>query len=191
MITGRGSTTGDLMLAHPGFRKLAFTGSTEVGYTVARAAADRLIPATLELGGKSANIFFPDCPWEKAVEGVQLGILLNQGQVCCAGSRVFVHRDIYDRFLGACAEAFRKVKVGLPWEPDTQMGCQINEAQLQKIANLCKKAKRPVICFGGGVVSARSSPTSHSLTSSAAVTSAIAIPSHPLASPGVTVRPVT
>lgn len=96
VITGRGSTTGDLMLAHPGFRKLAFTGSTEVGYTVARAAADRLIPATLELGGKSANIVFPDCPWEKAVEGVQLGILLNQGQVCCAGSRVFVHREIYN-----------------------------------------------------------------------------------------------
>ena len=133
VITGRGSTTGDLMLAHPGFRKLAFTGSTEVGYTVARAAADRLIPATLELGGKSANIVFPDCPWEKAVEGVQLGILLNQGQVCCAGSRVFVHREIYDRFLEACVEAFRRVKVGLPWEPDTQMGCQINEAQLQKI----------------------------------------------------------
>lgn len=138
IVTGSGGTTGQYMLEHPGFRKLAFTGSTEVGYTVAEAAAKKLIPATLELGGKSANIIFPDCPWDKALEGVQIGILFNQGQVCCAGSRVFVHEDIYDEFLADCVDAFSKVKVGLPWEEDTMMGSQINELQLQKILSYVK-----------------------------------------------------
>lgn len=133
IITGRGSTAGNYMLEHPGFRKFAFTGSTEVGYTVADAAAKKIIPATLELGGKSANIFFPDAPWDKAIEGLQMGILFNQGQVCCAGSRAFVHESIYDKFLDAAVKAFEKVKVGLPWEKDTVMGAQVSENQLKKI----------------------------------------------------------
>lgn len=133
IVTGRGSVSGNYILQHPGFRKLGFTGSTEVGYTIADAAAKKLIPATLELGGKSANIFFADAPWEKAVEGVQLGILFNQGQVCCAGSRVFVQESIYDKFLAECVAAFNKVKVGLPWEKDTQMGSIVNKEQLGKI----------------------------------------------------------
>ncbi|MDD2853732.1 MAG: aldehyde dehydrogenase family protein [Desulfuromonadaceae bacterium] len=81
VITGRGSAAGNYMIEHPDFRKLAFTGSTDIGYQIADAAAKKLIPATLELGGKSANIYFPDCPWEKAIEGLQIGILFNQGQV--------------------------------------------------------------------------------------------------------------
>jgi len=133
VVSGGGSTTGQCMLDHDGFRKLAFTGSTEVGYSVAEAAAKKLIPSTLELGGKSANIFFPDCNWAKAIEGVHLGILFNQGQVCCAGSRVFVHEDIYDKFVADLVASFKKVKVGMPWEQDTQMGSQIDEEQLQKI----------------------------------------------------------
>ncbi|MGD9609897.1 MAG: aldehyde dehydrogenase family protein [Desulfovibrionaceae bacterium] len=133
VLTGKGSTTGNAMLGHTGFSKLAFTGSTEVGFTVAEHAAKRLIPSTLELGGKSANIFFPDAPWEKALEGLQLGILFNQGQVCCAGSRAFIHEDIYDAFLDAAVKAFKKIKVGLPWDPETQMGAQVNTRQLEKI----------------------------------------------------------
>ncbi len=133
VITGKGSRSGSAMLKHQGFSKLAFTGSTEVGFTVAEAASKRLVPSTLELGGKSANIFFPDAPWDKAIEGLQLGILLNQGQVCCAGSRAFIHEDIYDAFVEEAAKAFAKVKVGLPWEKDVQMGSQINERQLDKI----------------------------------------------------------
>jgi len=133
VLSGKGSRVGNAMLGHSGFSKLAFTGSTEVGYTVAEAAAKLIVPSTLELGGKSANIFFPDAPWDKALEGLQLGILFNQGQVCCAGSRAFIHEDIYDSFVAAAAEAFGKVKVGLPWEPDTQMGSQINGKQLEKI----------------------------------------------------------
>jgi acyl-CoA reductase-like NAD-dependent aldehyde dehydrogenase len=133
VVTGKGSTTGNYLLEHPRFSKLAFTGSTEVGYSVADAAAKKLIPATLELGGKSANIYFSDCQWDRAIEGTQMGILFNQGQVCCAGSRVFVQEEIYDRFVADMAESFKKVKVGLPWEEDTMMGSQIDEVQLNKI----------------------------------------------------------
>lgn len=117
IISGRGSRAGQAMLDHPGFDKLAFTGSTEVGYKVAEAAAKRLIPATLE----------------KAIEGAQIGILFNQGQVCCAGSRIFVQEGIYDTFLEKLAEAFKKIKVGDPTKMETQMGAQINEGQLNKI----------------------------------------------------------
>lgn len=133
IITGKGSKSGDYMLKHEGFSKLAFTGSTEIGYEVAREAANRLIPATLELGGKSANIVFNDAPWDRAIEGAQLGILFNQGQVCCAGSRLFVQEGIYDKFVAELKEAFEKVKVGLPWEDGVQMGSQINERQMEKI----------------------------------------------------------
>ena len=151
VITGSGSKSGQYMLDHKGFRKLAFTGSTEVGRQVALAAADRLIPATLELGGKSANIFFPDCNWEQAIDGLQLGILFNQGQVCCAGSRIFVHEDIYDKFVEDACEAFSKVKVGMPWEDDTQMGSQIDQNQMNKILEYVEIAKQEggrVLCGG-------------------------------------------
>jgi len=142
VVTGRGSTAGAALLEHPDIRKLAFTGSTEVGYTVAKAAAEKLIPCTLELGGKSANIFFPDCDWDKAVEGAVLGILLNQGQVCCAGSRAFIHEDIYDRFVADVVARFEAVKVGLPWLSDTMMGAQINEGQLTKILDYVELGKQ-------------------------------------------------
>ncbi len=142
IITGRGSTTGQAMLDHPGFAKLAFTGSTEVGYNVAEAAAKRLIPATLELGGKSANICFADCQMDKAIEGAQIGILFNQGQVCCAGSRIFVQEEIYDEFVGKLVEAFKAVKVGDPMKMETQMGSQINRKQLDKIMGWVEEAKK-------------------------------------------------
>lgn len=133
VVTGKGSKSGEYMLHHEGIDKLAFTGSTEVGYNVAISAAKRLIPATLELGGKSANIFFDDMPYEKAIDGAQLGILFNQGQVCCAGSRIFVQSGIYDKFVEDLADQFTKVKVGLPWEDGVQMGAQINEHQVDTI----------------------------------------------------------
>lgn len=142
VVTGRGSKSGQYLLENPRLTKLAFTGSTEVGRTVAQAAADRLIPATLELGGKSANIIFPDAQWDMVLDGVQLGILFNQGQVCCAGSRIFVHEDVYDRFIADIVPAFRRVKVGLPWEEDAQMGSQIDERQLNKILGYVETAKR-------------------------------------------------
>ncbi len=151
VITGSGSKSGQYMLDHKGFRKLAFTGSTEVGLSVAKAAAEKLIPATLELGGKSANIFFEDCKWDMAMDGLLLGILFNQGQVCCAGSRVFVQEGIYDRFVKEAVERFNSVKVGLPWDPETQMGSQIYQKQVDKIlkyVDIAKKEGATVACGG-------------------------------------------
>ena len=151
VISGSGSKSGQYMLDHPGFCKLAFTGSTEVGCSVAKAAAQRLIPATLELGGKSASIFFDDCNWEQAMDGLQLGILFNQGQVCCAGSRVFVQESIYDRFVEDAVKRFNAVKVGMPWDPETQMGSQISKHQMEKIlgyVEVGKKEGATVLCGG-------------------------------------------
>ena len=151
VVTGGGSHSGQYMLDHPGFRKLAFTGSTEVGLDVAKAAADKLIPATLELGGKSANIYFDDCKWDMAIDGLQLGILFNQGQVCCAGSRVFVQEGIYDKFVEAAVKAFNSVNVGDPLDPNTQMGAQVDQGQLRKImsyVNLAKEEGATIACGG-------------------------------------------
>lgn len=133
IITGRGSKSGEYLQHNEGIDKLAFTGSTEVGREIGLSAAKRIIPATLELGGKSANIFFSDADMNMALEGVQLGILFNQGQVCSAGSRIFVQEDFYDEFIEKAVNAFEKVKVGNPLDPNTQMGAQVSEAQLNKI----------------------------------------------------------
>lgn len=151
VITGSGSGSGQYLLDHPGLQKLAFTGSTEVGRGVYKAAMEKLIPATLELGGKSANIFFNDCKWDMAMDGAQLGILFNQGQVCCAGSRIFVQEDIYDRFVDELAARFNRVKVGLPWEPGVQMGSQIYKQQVDKIleyVEIGKKEGARLVCGG-------------------------------------------
>ena len=108
VVTGRGSKSGEFLKNHTGLDKLAFTGSTEVGRKIAIAAAEKLIPATLELGGKSANIVLDDADIEKALDGAQLGILFNQGQVCCAGSRIFVQEGIYDQIDEKQAEKILK-----------------------------------------------------------------------------------
>ena len=133
IITGRGSKSGEYLQHNEGIDKLAFTGSTEVGREIGLSAAKRIIPATLELGGKSANIFFSDADMNMALEGIQLGILFNQGQVCSAGSRIFVQEDFYDEFIEKAVNAFEKVKVGNPLDSTTQMGAQVSEAQLNKI----------------------------------------------------------
>lgn len=141
VITGKGSTAGEYLKNHTGIDKLAFTGSTAVGRDIALAAAKRIIPATLELGGKSANIIYADTDWEKALDGVQLGILFNQGQVCCAGSRIFVEDAIYDKFVAELVKRFKAIKIGDPLDPKTQMGSQINEKQAQKILEYIKIGK--------------------------------------------------
>lgn len=151
LITGSGSKSGKFMLDHPRFSKLAFTGSTGVGIEVAKAAAAKLIPATLELGGKSANIFFEDCKWEMAMDGFQLGILFNQGQVCCAGSRVFVQDTIYDQFVEDAKRRLAMIKIGDPLDPETQMGSQVNGVQVNKVLEYVDLAKEEgaTIAHGG------------------------------------------
>ena len=111
VITGRGSESGQYILDHPKLSKLAFTGSTQVGFTVGLAAAQKIIPCTLELGGKSANIFFDDCDFDMAIDGACMGILFNQGQVCIAGSRIYVQDTFYDKFVDALIKEFNSVKV--------------------------------------------------------------------------------
>ena len=124
VITGRGSKSGQYILDHPKLSKLAFTGSTEVGRAVGLAAAQKIIPSTLELGGKSANIFFDDCNFDHAIDGATMGILFSQGQICVAGSRIFVQDTFYDKFVDALIKQFNSVKVGHSMDPNTMMGGQ-------------------------------------------------------------------
>lgn len=142
IITGRGSKSGEYIQHNKGIDKLAFTGSTEVGRKIGLAAAEQIIPSTLELGGKSANIFFKDADMDMALEGLQLGILFNQGQVCSAGSRIFVQEDFYDEFMEKAIQAFEKVKVGNPLDINTQMGAQVSETQLKKILSYIEIGKQ-------------------------------------------------
>lgn len=141
VLTGKGSESGNAIFNHEGVDKLSFTGSTEVGYQVADAAAQRIVPATLELGGKSANIILDDANLDVAVEGIQLGILFNQGEVCSAGSRLLVQEDIYDELMDRLKDAFSKIKVGDPLDENTQMGSQTGEAQMEKIQGYVDYAK--------------------------------------------------
>jgi len=151
LITGKGSTAGEFLKNHPDLDKLAFTGSTAVGRDIALAAAEKLIPATLELGGKSANIILDDADMEKALEGAQLGILFNQGQVCCAGSRIFVQEGIYDEFIEKLVKKFENIKIGNPLDPTTVMGSQIDARQVKTILDYVEIAKQEggVILTGG------------------------------------------
>ena len=151
LITGKGSTTGEFLKNHPDLDKLAFTGSTAVGRDIALAAAEKLIPATLELGGKSANIILDDADMEKALEGAQIGILFNQGQVCCAGSRIFVQEGIYDEFIEKLVKKFENIKIGNPLDSTTVMGSQIDARQVKTILDYIEIAKQEggVILTGG------------------------------------------
>lgn len=151
VVTGAGDKAGQWILDHPDINKLSFTGSTAVGYKVAKAAAEKIIPATLELGGKSPNIFFEDCNMEKAVEGVQLGILFNQGEVCAAGSRIFVQDTIYDEFVGKLVEKFNKIAIGDPSQMTTQLGAIVSEKQMNRVLNYIEVGKAEgakVLCGG-------------------------------------------
>jgi len=133
-------------------RRQRITGSTRVGELVANAAAKKIIPATLELGGKSANIVFPDANWDKAVEGAVLAILWNQGQVCESGARLFVHESIYERFLAELKHKFEAVRVGDPLNPDTMMGAQVSKSQMERILGYVDIAKQEgaEVLIGGG-----------------------------------------
>jgi len=155
IVTGPGETTGNYLLKHTGVKKIAFTGSTETGHIAAKEAASKLIPTTLELGGKSANIFFPDCPWQKSITGAVSAILTSQGQDCSAGSRAFVHEDIYDKFIAELIENFRNTKVGLPWEENTEMGPQISEKHLERILGYISTGKQEgakIACGGSRIM---------------------------------------
>src|SRR5499426_1555032 len=133
VLPGYGETAGAALAAHPGIDKIAFTGSTEVGKLIAKAAAENLTKVSLELGGKAPNIVFADSDLEQAVAGAMMGIFYNQGQVCCAGSRLFVEEPVKDEFLAKLKERSEKIAVGDPMDKTTQMGPQVSEEQLNRI----------------------------------------------------------
>ena len=133
ILPGYGETAGAALASHPGIDKIAFTGSTEVGKIIAREAAQNLTKVSLELGGKAPNIIFADADIEQAVNGAMMGIFFNQGQVCCAGSRLFVAEEIKDEFLGRLKEKAGKIVVGDPMNTATHMGPQVSDEQLCRI----------------------------------------------------------
>jgi aldehyde dehydrogenase (NAD+) len=141
IVPGYGETAGAALASHRGIDKIAFTGSTEVGKLIAHAAADNLTKVSLELGGKAPNIVFADADIEQAVNGAMMGIFFNQGQVCCAGSRLFLDAKVKDEFLERFGEKARKVKVGDPMDKATQMGPQVSEEQLNRIKSYVEIAR--------------------------------------------------
>lgn len=151
ILPGYGETAGAALAAHPGIDKIAFTGSTEVGKLVAGAAAHNLTKVSLELGGKAPNIIFADANIEQAVDGAMMGIFFNQGQVCCAGSRLFIAEEIKDEFLDRFKEKSLKVKVGDPMDAKTQMGPQVSEVQLDRIKGYVQIARKEgaTVLIGG------------------------------------------
>jgi betaine-aldehyde dehydrogenase len=133
IVPGYGETAGAALASHPGINKIAFTGSTEVGKIIARAAAENLTKVSLELGGKAPNIVFADADLEQAVNGAMMGIFFNQGQVCCAGSRLFVEEGVKEQFVDRLKEKASKITVGNPMEQTTMMGPQVSLEQLNRI----------------------------------------------------------
>ena len=149
IVTGEGET-GAAIVAHPGVDKIAFTGSAEVGKSIMRGAADTLKKISLELGGKSPNIFFADADFEAAVEGALFGVFFNQGEVCSAGSRILVERPIYGRFVDAIAEKARAIKVGPPLDRETKMGALVSREQFDRVRRYQEIGKREAKLAAGG-----------------------------------------
>ena len=135
ILTGAGKT-GSLLVAHPGVKKVAFTGSTEVGKQIQRSLAGSGKKLTLELGGKAANIVFEDAPLDQAVEGIVNGIYFNQGHVCCAGSRLLVQESIAEPLMEKLKRRLSTLRLGDPLDKNTDIGAINSRAQLEKIQGL-------------------------------------------------------
>ncbi len=140
VITGYGVECGDAISAHPLVKKLTFTGSTRVGKTIMHAAADRIIPVSLELGGKSPQIIFPDADEDKVIDGVISAMrFARQGQSCSAGSRMFLHKSIFDSFLEKLIAKLKELKVGDPLNDESDMGTIINEKQFNSVCQFIEE----------------------------------------------------
>ena len=151
IVNGYGESAGAALVAHPGVDKIAFTGSAAVGKIIVKSAADTLKRVTLELGGKSPNIFFPDADWEAAVDGALFGVFINQGEVCSAGSRILVDKKIYSKFVDAITERTKRIKLGAPLERDTKMGPLVSKEQYDRVASYLDLGKKEAkVSIGGG-----------------------------------------
>ena len=135
VVPGFGETAGAALAAHDLVDKIAFTGSTEVGKLIVHAATGNLKKVSLELGGKSPNVVFKDADLDVAIGGAASAIFFNHGQCCCAGSRLFVERPVFDRVVEGVAAKAKKIRVGSGMEPDTAMGPLVSEEQLQRVCN--------------------------------------------------------
>jgi acyl-CoA reductase-like NAD-dependent aldehyde dehydrogenase len=133
VVTGHGATAGDALTRHPGVSKIVFTGSTQTGRKIAANAAQNLVQCQMELGGKSPHVVFDDVDLDRAVNGVVAGVFAAGGQTCIAGSRCFVEAGIYDEFLDRLIERTKRVRIGHPAEPDTELGPLALAAQLEKV----------------------------------------------------------
>jgi betaine-aldehyde dehydrogenase len=151
IVTGLGATSGAAIVEHPGVDKIAFTGSVEVGKRIMRAAADTLKKISLELGGKSPNIFFADADFEAAVDGALFGVFLNQGEMCSAGSRILVERPLYRKFIDAMVEKARAITIGPPMDRATKMGALVSREQFDRVRQYQEIGKTEAkVAAGGG-----------------------------------------
>jgi len=151
IVNGLGESAGAAIVAHPNVDKIAFTGSAAVGKIIVKTAADTLKRVTLELGGKSPNIFFPDADWEAAVDGALFGVFINQGEVCSAGSRILVEKKIYAKFVEAMTEKAKRIKLGAPLERETKMGPLVTKEQYDRVRSYLDVGKKEAkVAIGGG-----------------------------------------
>jgi acyl-CoA reductase-like NAD-dependent aldehyde dehydrogenase len=142
VITGSGASVGQALVEHPGIDKIAFTGDTSTGRGVMRTAAETLKHITLELGGKSPNIVFPDADLDAALRGATVGIFYGKGEVCAAGSRLLVDKSIKDQFLAKVAARTKKMVPGDPLDPKTRLGAISSKVQLERVLNYVEIAKK-------------------------------------------------
>jgi len=141
IVTG-GAAAGQALVRHPRVDKIAFTGSTSVGKEIMRGAADTLKRVTLELGGKSPNIVFADSDLDAAIKGASTGIFYGKGEVCAAGSRLFVEKKVHDEFISKLAERAKKIKPGDPLDPKTRLGAIVSEQQMQTVLGYIESGKK-------------------------------------------------
>jgi acyl-CoA reductase-like NAD-dependent aldehyde dehydrogenase len=151
VVPGRGAVAGAALVQHPLVGKIAFTGSTEVGRDIMRRGSETLKRLTLELGGKSPNIVFADADVDMAVRGATTGIFYNKGEVCTAGSRLFVEEALHDAFLDRLSAQTAKMQQGDPLDPKTRLGPQVSEAQRKQVLEYVEKGKAEgatLVCGG-------------------------------------------
>jgi len=141
VLPGSGSTIGDALVTHPLIRKVSFTGSTEIGRRVMELASRDLKRISLELGGKSPNIVFADADWQRAAESSPMSVFANTGQDCCARSRMFIERTIFDKFVELFIAATKKLKVGEPSKDETQIGPLVSASQRTVAEQFIHEAK--------------------------------------------------
>ncbi|WP_344529655.1 aldehyde dehydrogenase family protein, partial [Streptomyces rectiviolaceus] len=152
VLTGRGSVVGDAIVRDPRVGKVTFTGGTSTGRTLAHAAAEKLMPVSLELGGKSPTVVLADADVEQALAGVMFGVFSSSGQSCVAGSRLFVARELYEEFVGELVERVGKLRVGPGTAPDTQVAPLVHHKHRDSVASyvdLAREEGARVLCGGG------------------------------------------